>query len=97
MKLLRLAWRNLFRHARRTLITAFAMAVGVALCMGYLAFADGMFGMVFDRMVGAQIGHAQLHHPDYPKQRALHATIKDHNKLEQELLLREALGLGSAE
>jgi len=81
----RLAWRNLWRHKRRTLITAFAMAVGVALCMAYLAIADGMFDMMFERMVTAQTGHAQIHHPDYPKQHALFATVKNSDALEKEL------------
>ena len=80
-----LAWRNIWRHTRRTLITAVAMALGVALCMGYLAFADGAFAMIFDRMVGQQIGHAQVHSPLFPKQRALYETLDDTTALEQRL------------
>lgn len=92
----RLAWRNLWRHRRRTVITAFAMAFGVAMCMGFIAFADGMFATMFDRMVGLQVGHAQVHHPDYPKQRSLYATINDHAKLERELAAVEGVGATSS-
>jgi ABC-type lipoprotein release transport system permease subunit len=83
--ILTLAWRNLWRHKRRTFITAFAMAVGVGLCMGYLALADGMFDTMFERMVTVQSGHAQIHHPEYPKKHALFSTIEEPDKLEKEL------------
>ncbi len=60
------AWRNLWRHRRRSLITAFAMATGVALCMSMIAWTDGMFEDMFEIMVEQQLGHVQVHHPDYP-------------------------------
>ena len=60
------AWRNLWRHRRRSLITAFAMAIGVALCMSMIAWTDGMFAEMFKVMVEQQLGHVQVHHPDYP-------------------------------
>jgi ABC-type lipoprotein release transport system permease subunit len=91
MKLLHLAWRNLFRHTRRTLITAFAMSIAVALCMGYLAFADGMFGLMFERMVTVQTAHAQLHNPKYPKTKALFETIPEFEKLEKQLRATEGV------
>ncbi len=61
------AWRNLWRHKRRSLITAFAMAIGVALCMSMICLSDGMFDKMFNVMVEQQLGHVQVHHPDYPK------------------------------
>ena len=79
--LARVAWRNLWRHARRSLITAFAMAVGVALCMGFFAFDDGVYDAMFDMMVERNLGHVQVHHPDYPTTRAMFATIPDGDAL----------------
>ena len=60
------AWRNLWRHKRRSLITAFAMAIGVAMCMSMIAWSDGMYDEMFKIMVEQQLGHVQVHHPDYP-------------------------------
>jgi ABC-type lipoprotein release transport system permease subunit len=71
------AWRNLWRHGRRTLITAAAMGVGVALCMSTIALQDGMFLQMFDVMVTDSLGHVQLHHPEYPGKRRLHDTLPD--------------------
>ena len=75
--LLTVAWRNLWRHKRRSLITAVAMAVGIALCMVLAAFTDGTFETMFDVMVEQQLGHIQIHHPDYPETRELYRTVKD--------------------
>lgn len=85
MVVFRLAWRNIWRHTRRSLITASAMAGGVALCMAYVAVLDGMFADLFEKMVTKQTGHAQLHHPRYPKTKALFDTLDDAGPLERDI------------
>lgn len=82
---LRLAWRNVWRHRRRTWITASAMAVGIALCLGTLALQDGMFAQMFDALVRRQLGHAQIHAPAFPKQRALEETLPEGSELLDEV------------
>jgi ABC-type lipoprotein release transport system permease subunit len=72
---LRVSWRNLWRHRRRTLITSAAMGLGIAMCMASMALQDGMFAKMFDLMVTGSIGHVQLHHPDYPARRRAHDTL----------------------
>jgi len=59
----------------RALITAFAMAIAVALCMASTAFTDGMALKLFDVMVEQQLGHLQVHHPDYPTGRKMYDTV----------------------
>lgn len=75
--LLRIAWRNLWRHRRRSLVTAAAMAVGVALCMWMICLTDGTYGLLFDLMVEEQLGHAQVNHPDYPASHAQTDTLPE--------------------
>ena len=72
---LKVGWRSLLRQRRRTLITASAMAVGVAMVMGMIAYVDGMFALMFDKMVGQSMGHVQVHHPDYPDTHELYDTV----------------------
>src|SRR5690606_21370841 len=79
--LVRLAWRNLWRHRRRTLITASAIAVGVAMCMATVALQAGMFQRLFSSLVERQTGHAQVHLPAFPRQRALQDTLPDGDAL----------------
>lgn len=75
--LARMAWRNLWRHARRSLITASAMAVGIALCMALISVTDGTYVLMFDILVDQQLGHVQVHDPEYPEQRSLYETLHD--------------------
>ncbi|MEQ1568752.1 MAG: ABC transporter permease [Myxococcota bacterium] len=72
---MRIAWRNLWRHRRRTLITSVAMAVGVAMCMAVIAWSDGMYANLYRVLVLDRLGHVQVHHPDYPGRRSVHDTI----------------------
>ncbi len=75
--LLAIAWRNLWRQRRRSLITAFAMAMGVALCMSMICITDGMYTDMFEVMVEQQLGHVQVHHPDYPAKGLVFDTLQD--------------------
>ena len=60
------AWRNLWRQRRRSMITASAMAIAVGLCMSVICLNDGTYGKFFDIMVEQQLGHVQVHNPKYP-------------------------------
>ena len=75
--LFQLAWRNLWRQGRRSLITAVAMAVAVAMCMTMIAFNDGMYSKLFHVMVEQQLGHVQVHHPDYPGRMQPYDTVTE--------------------
>ncbi len=83
--LMRLAWRNIWRQKRRTLITTVAMAAGLAFCLAMVCLVDGTYVQMFDDVVTQTVGHAQVHHPDYPKKRAVWATIPQAEALLEEL------------
>ncbi len=53
------------------------MAVAVAMCMSLIAFTDGMYNKMFEIMVDQQLGHVQVHHPDYLSSRQLLDTVPD--------------------
>ncbi len=79
------AWRNLWRHKRRSLITAFAMAIGVAMCMSMIAWSDGMYDEMFKIMVEQQLGHVQVHHPDYPTKGLVFDAVPGREALLEEI------------
>lgn len=83
--LLTVAWRNLWRHQRRSLITATAMAIAAGLCMATIALNDGMFAKIFDVMVEQQLGHVQVHNPAYPGKRGMFDTLPHATALLQTL------------
>lgn len=75
--LLSMAWRNLWRNWWRSVLTALAMAMGMALCMWLLAMYAGMFDTLREVMIERQVGHVQVHHPDYPGRQGMYDTIPD--------------------
>jgi putative ABC transport system permease protein len=56
--LLKIAWRNLWRNPRRTLLTALAFAAGVFLLIISLGFGDGMHEKMIQ--TGIQLGSGHL-------------------------------------
>jgi len=64
-KLIRMAWRNVWRNWRRTVIAVIAIALGLA----FLIFFDGMMGGASDAIYGNAVrlmgGNIQVHAPGY--------------------------------
>jgi len=61
----RLAWRNLWRNHRRTLIMIAAIAIGIWAMMFMTALMRGMVNEMIRDAVKSLPGHVQVHHPDY--------------------------------
>ena len=75
--LITMAWRNLWRQRRRSLVTSSALAVGIALCMATICFQDGFYQTIRVVIIERTLGHLQMHHPDYPGREHLHDTLQD--------------------
>ena len=61
----RLAWRNLWRNHRRTLIMLLAISVGVWAMIFMTALMRGMVDQMIEDGINALPGHVQIHHPAY--------------------------------
>ncbi len=69
---LRLAWRNLWRHKRRTWLTVGAMIFSNSLLVFSISLQFGSYEMMIDNTLQAFSGHIQLQHEQYlddPKMR----------------------------
>ena len=62
---LRLAWRNLWRNHRRTLIMIAAIVVGAWSMIFMTALMRGMVDDMVSDGISVLPGHVQIHHPDY--------------------------------
>ena len=60
-----LAWRNLWRNHRRTLIMLGAIVVGVWAMIFMTALTMGMVNDMIEDSISVLPGHVQVHHPDY--------------------------------
>ena len=60
-----LAWRNLWRHRRRTLITLSSIAFGTMLAVLFTGLGDSNWSEMIDLAARMGGGHVTLQHPEY--------------------------------
>lgn len=61
----RLAWRSIWRHRRRTIITVSSIGFGLACAVFLIALGDGIYSQMTNDAVRMQAGHITLEHPLY--------------------------------
>jgi len=64
-KLLIMAWRNVWRNWRRTVIAVIAIALGLTLILVFDGLLGGMDEALHGKQVRLQGGHVQVHAPGY--------------------------------
>ncbi len=89
----RMAWRNLWRHGKRTWLTVAAMIFSNTLLVFAISLQFGSYEMMIDNSLHAFSGHIQLQHPSYLEQPKMRYAIK--NIADRAQQLREELGLAS--
>lgn len=65
MNPLTIAWRNLWRNRRRTLITTASVFFGVLLAVMMSSMQEGSYSNMIDNIVKFYSGYIQVHHEDY--------------------------------
>ncbi len=73
--LFQLAWRNLWRNYRRTLIMLSAIGIGVWAMIFMTALTRGMVDQMIIDSIGVMPGHVQMHHPDYQYDPSISNTV----------------------
>ncbi len=87
---LRLAWRNLWRHSRRTWLTTGAMVFSNTLLVFMIALQFGGYSLMIDNTLQAFTGHLQVQAPGYLEDEKMRQSVADIAPLARRL--REALG-----
>ena len=90
---LRLAWRNLWRHSRRTWLTVGAMIFSNTLLVFSISLQFGGYSMMIDNTLQAYSGHIQLQHPRYLDEPKMRYALADAETSAANL--RNQLGLAS--
>jgi putative ABC transport system permease protein len=83
MLMLKIAFRNIFRQKRRTVLTALSMFGGFVLAAFFIGFADGTYNDIINTFTRNRMGHIQVHHKDYLDRPSLYKTIDSLPKIEK--------------
>ncbi len=87
---LRLAWRNLWRHSRRTWLTIGAMVFSNMLLVFMISLQFGMYGLMIDNSLKVFTGHMQVQAPGYNDDQKMRQVVPDVRDLAT--ALRDAIG-----
>ena len=77
MSIPKIAFRNLFRQRRRSLLTALTMAGGFLLCSLSLGVSEGTYSSLIEMFTRDRVGHVQVHANGYLDKPSLYDTIDD--------------------
>src|SRR5713226_8329098 len=73
---IRIAWRNLWRNRRRTVLALSAIGLSVALVLVYDGVLRGYGDWMTDTITGPMLGHVQAHAPEWRRTRAMERTLR---------------------
>lgn len=103
---LNLAWRNIWRNKRRTLITVASIFFGVLLSAYMTSMQEGSYDKMVDIVVKFYSGYMQVHHEDYWENKSINSSfdydqalidqLKKHPEIDFVIPRLESFGLASA-
>lgn len=84
MGILKIAWRNLWRHRRRTIVTIAAMTLALSVLILYTGLLEGYLRNMERNILDLEVGDVQVHAGDYLNRPSIYTRIE-----QPEALLRE--------
>lgn len=86
---LKLAWRNIWRNKRRTLITAASIFFAIFFALIMRGFQLGSYSNMIDNAVKLYSGHIQVHAEGYSDNRSINNTLQMNDELMEVLKSNE--------
>ncbi|MBU2635832.1 MAG: ABC transporter permease [Bacteroidetes bacterium] len=80
--LLKLAWRNIWRNKRRSLIVVTAVVIGLVSLIFTDSLSVGMIRQMLDNQIGSHISHIQIHKNGFNDNKIIQNCIPDYEKVE---------------
>jgi len=78
---LKIAWRNIFRQKRRTVLTVLTMFGGFTLSALSIGWADGTYNRIIEMFTRNRLGHVQIHAAGYLDKPSLYRKIDDFTRV----------------
>ncbi|MDQ1350642.1 MAG: hypothetical protein QG657_944, partial [Acidobacteriota bacterium] len=91
--MLKIAFRNIFRQKRRSILTGLSIFGGFVLSAFFIGWSDGSYNDIIDMFTRNRTGHIQVHQKDYLDRPSLHKTIS--RLPEMDTIFRDTQGVDS--
>lgn len=83
--LLKLAWRNIWRNRRRSLIVLTSVVVGLVAIIISDGLSNGMIGQMLFNQINLNISHIQIHKKGFNNNKIVKNYLPDYKKVDQVL------------
>lgn len=83
--ILKLAFRNIFRQRRRSLLTALSIGGGYLLCTLSFSLLEGSYNNLIELFTLTRTGHVQIHLDDYLDRAKIHKAINNYEGIGSKL------------
>jgi len=83
MLTVKMAWRNIFRQKRRTILTVLTMIGGFGLSALSIGWADGTYNRIINVFTRQALGHIQIHKGDYLDRPSIYTRIEDYPRIDK--------------
>jgi len=80
-----MAWKNLWRNKRRTLITVASIFFGVLISTLMSSLQDGTYGSMIDLSVKLSSGYLQIQHPEYNDNKSINNIFEPSDEFISEI------------
>lgn len=80
-----MAWRNIWRNKTRSIVIMLSIAIGLFSGIAILSLYKGMMKGRVRTVIDAEVGHLQIHHPEFKKDFKPEFTINNGRQLLEEL------------
>jgi ABC-type lipoprotein release transport system permease subunit len=83
---LKMAWRNIWRSRRRTLVTVGAMTLALTILILYTSLVEGYLRDIERNILELELGDVQVHAENYLNKPSIYDTIEDSDSLVAQLM-----------
>jgi ABC-type lipoprotein release transport system permease subunit len=83
--MVKLAWRNIWRQKRRTLLTSGALAIAMLLALFTRSMQEGSYAHNLDNATRFYSGYLQLQHPDFSKNQSIDKLLPANNRFFEQI------------
>ena len=91
MKILKIAWRNIWRNKLRSLVVIIAMTIGIVSSIFIMAFSWGAYQSRITDAIEGEISHLQIHNDQFRENYEIKDVINNSNQIISQLDKNEAI------